>query len=126
MPLLDVADVLFDPDFADVFDVVRYAESVNERGRSVRSEMPLRNISGVIQNVSELSLQRLPDGARLANTIEIHTTFALTSGVGGQDADEVIFQGATYTVTDVADWSRYGVGYYRALCQMKDIEPAAV
>lgn len=126
MPLLDVSDVLSDPDFADTFDVIRYSESVDADGINNEAPAPIRGVSGVIQNVGEFSLQRLGDGARLASTIEIHTTFPLTAGTEVQGADEVAYQGALFTVTDVADWSRYGVGYYRAICEMKNLTPVAI
>lgn len=124
MPLLDVSDILSAPDFADTFDVTRFTKDVDADGVTVKRDASVRGVSGVIQNASELTLQRLADGSMLASTIEIHTTFPLTSGVDGQGADEIAYQGATYTVTDVADWSRYGAGFYRAICQMKDLRPA--
>jgi hypothetical protein len=76
-----------------------------------------------VQPASELTMQRLPDGTYIASTIEIWTTFPLTSGVEGQTADRIVYQSAEYTVTDVADWSRYGRGYIRALAQMSDMRP---
>lgn len=126
MPISGAFRILSSPRFADTFDVIRYADAVDKDGVNQSDPAPIQGISGVIQNASEMTLQRLADGARLANTIEIHTTFALTAGVEGQGADEVVFQGALYTVTDVADWSRYGAGFYRAICQMKDLEPVGV
>jgi len=126
VPLLDVSDLLSDPDFADTFDVIRYGDSVDDDGVGSEAPAPITGLTGVIQPASELSLQRLADGARLASTIEIHTTFPLTSGIDGQGADEVIYQNATYTVTDVADWTRFGVGYVRAIAQMKDLIPSEI
>lgn len=124
MPFLDVSDLLSDPDFADTFDVIRYGDSVDADGVATEAPAPITGLTGVIQPASELALQRLADGARLASTIEIHTTFRLTSGIEGQGADEVIYQNATYTVTDVADWTRYGAGFVRAIAQMKDLIPS--
>ena len=63
MPLLDVSDILADPDFADTFDVIRYGDSVDADGVGSEAPAPITGLTGVIQPASELSLQRLADGA---------------------------------------------------------------
>ena len=123
MPGLNLSFVLGLGLFKTTFDVIRATKGVDADGVTDQLEAPVAGVEGVVQPLKDMSLQRMPDGAMQSNTIEIHTTYRLTAGVEGQGADRVIWRGAEYTVTDVADWSQYGSGYVKALAQLSDLRP---
>ena len=64
-------------------------------------------------------LHRNADGSRIVGSITIHTIFRLSDGSAGQDADEVVWQGRTYTVVNVNDYSHFGRGFVCATCDLK-------
>jgi len=120
MPLLDVSDVLSDPDFATVFDVVRTTTAVSG-GRTVLQSQTTANVIGVVQPASTRELERLPEAERTRGAITIYTTFALNAGSAGFTADTVNWNGSSYTVMSVDDWSQFGAGYVKALAQKQSI-----
>lgn len=116
MPMLDVSDVLTDPDFGDVLEVKRTVQTVTEKGRSDVSEQTI-SIIGVVTSDRGDILDRLPDMRRVAGTIIVHTQFKLIASDGDIDADTITWAGKDYTVTDVNDYSRYGAGFVCAKCE---------
>ena len=114
MPLLDVSDVLADPDFATVFDVLRNATATSQ-GKTVLTPTTFSNIIGVVTPATSNELQRMPDTERMAGSITIRTVFRLTSGDAENTADIITWRGRQYTVESLQDWSEFGAGYVEAL-----------
>lgn len=118
MPQLDVSDVLLDPDFVDRSLVcVRQAQTVGDNGIAVdtQTSMPF---SGVVTNDTGNILIRQAQGEHITGSITVHTRFRLTDGSNSYSADQVVWNGATYTVSNVADWSTYGCGFVAATCDL--------
>jgi len=118
MPQLDVSDVLLDPDFIDKSLICnRMAQTVGNDGIAVDTptSMPF---SGVVTNDTGDILMREAQGERLEGSITIHSKFRLTDGTNSYSADQVVWLGATYTVTRVANWSTYGRGFVAATCDL--------
>lgn len=125
MPLQDVSDVLDDPDFADVFDVIRNLKTTSERGRTVLTPEPIaQNVVGVVQPSSSLNLQRLAEATRESGSITIWTRYGLSDGDGTEDAHIVVWHNSHWVVRQVDDWSRYGSGYLKAICDLVDLHGA--
>lgn len=122
MPLLDVSDVLLDPDFADTFTVYRQAVTVGNDGRSVRTETTYPAV-GVVTPDMWSTLQRAPEGSNVSETITVITQFRLTSSVDGSDADELVWNGKRYVVIAVGDCFRYGAGFIEASASLKGMAP---
>ena len=122
MPLLDVSDVLLDPDFSDTFTVYREAATVGADGRSVRTETTYSAV-GVVTPDMWSTLQRSPEGSNVSETITVITQFRLTSSVDGSDADEIVWNGKRYVVIAVGDCSRYGAGFIEASASLKGMSP---
>jgi hypothetical protein len=117
-PLLDVSDVLDDPDFQDTtLTVRRSVVTVGAHGRGEASEQSLPFAGVVIQNDSG-SLVRAPEGQYVRGSLTIYTRFPLTSGNDTMDADVVQWNGLDFTVVNPIDWSSYGAGYIAAECQL--------
>lgn len=122
MPLLDVSDVLTDPDFADTFTVYREAVTVGDNGRPTRTETTFSAV-GVVTPDMWSTLQRAPEGSNVSEIITVITQFRLTSSVDGSDADEIVWNGKRYVVIAVGDCTRYGAGFVEASASLKGMSP---
>lgn len=118
MPLLDVSDILLDPDFADLaLTVTRNAQTIGDNGRATVSQRSQR-FGGVVTQDAGTVFERFPDAARISGAILIHSTFKLRAAGQEYDADIVTdATGAKYTVKAIRDYSRYGAGFVVALCE---------
>ena len=117
MPFLDVSDILDDPIFRDdSLVLLRAMESVDADGIAQRA-VGETEFSGVVTSESGRNLQRTPDATRSLGGILVHTKTRLTEG------DEVRWNGLIYTVRTVDDYSRYGVGFVAAICDLKTVNP---
>src|SRR5437868_9537152 len=118
MALLDVSDVLLDPDFVDTSLVCERATiAVGDDGRSVASPANIP-FSGVVTSNNGDVLDRIAEGQRIKGSITIHTRFSLIEGGAGQDADVVQWRGRRYTVTNVNDYAHFGAGFVVAYCDL--------
>jgi hypothetical protein len=114
MPDIDVSELLFDPDIADVFDVVRRSEVVGADGRATVSPVRHRCIVGSVQATGDGGLQRRDDGQMMPRSISIVTVFRLRGPAPGFQPDQIIFDGVTYTVNEIMPMSRFGRGFIEA------------
>ncbi|MEE3504837.1 hypothetical protein QN399_00920 [Pseudomonas sp. 10C3] len=121
MALLDVTDVLLDPDFMDMgLACVRTTETVGDNGRPTTTTV--RSVfAGVITSDSGDILERLAGGERKKGSITIHTIFQLTSGFDNVTADTVTWRGNEYVVSNVNDYAHFGRGFVSATCDLKPL-----
>lgn len=120
MPLLDVSDILGDPDFADSAVVTRTTVTVDpQTGRTVETATGTP-ISVVVTSDKGQSLRRTPDAAVSDGSIIVHSIFRFTEGGNGFDADIVRWNGHDWTVVTTDDYSRYGAGFTCATCRLLD------
>lgn len=117
MALLDVSDVLEDPDFNDVFYRLIREQTVDEHGEASNTEQKKRCI-GVITSDSGDKITRKPDGSFVTGTITIHTKTQLKDGKDGFDADVVEWKKNRYNVILVNDYSHVGKGFVAATCEV--------
>jgi hypothetical protein len=117
MPLLDVAEILLDPDFVDSLVCARQTQTVDNDG--IATDTPVSTpFYGVVTNDTGDLLLRLAQGSHISGSITVHSQFLLQAGDDGQDADVVTWNGRQYTVSNVADWSRFGRGFTAATCDL--------
>ena len=125
MPLQDVTDVLYDPDFSDTFSLIRSEQLISSGGIATDGvPTTVANIIGVVVPDSGRALQRLGADQRVTDAIEIFTTYRLTTGNGQDEADRITWNGGNYVVVNVRDYSRFGVGFIEAVCDLTDVNPA--
>ena len=125
MPLLDVSDILGDPDFAQAPGAIvltRSTLTVDGHGRGQRTQIA-QPIPGVITSDSGDILDVIAEGKRIRGSSTLHTTFPLTAGDGATDADEIEWQARRYVVTGVNDYSTFGGGFVSATCELKQVSP---
>ncbi|MCA7959503.1 hypothetical protein LGM14_18555 [Burkholderia multivorans] len=121
MAFLDVSDVLLDPDFMDTGLICnRMTQTVDDHGRAQNS-VASTPFSAVVTSDKGDILHRNADGSRIIGSITLHTMFRLLDGSVGQDADEVVWAGRTYTVVNVNDYSHFGRGFVCATCDLKPL-----
>ena len=124
MPFLDVTDILFDPDFADTFDVAQQIETVDSTGMASTQENVTAGVSGVVVP-DRVYMKRQADGTYLSASITITTTFLLSAGAsGGRNADIVTWAGNRYVVMSIGDYSRFGAGFVTANCEIMPLSPS--
>ncbi|WP_186124219.1 hypothetical protein [Burkholderia gladioli] len=123
MALLDVTDVLLDPDFMDTGLICnRMTQTVDQGGRATNTITPIP-FAAVVTSDSGDILHRNADGSRIIGSITLHTPFRLRDGGPDQtaDADEIVWSDAPYTVVNVNDYSHYGHGFVCAKCDLKPL-----
>ncbi|WP_413702977.1 head-tail adaptor [Raoultella ornithinolytica] len=124
MPLLDVTEVLLDPDFVD-FSLVcrRQIQTTDDDNFPINTpqEIPF---TGVVTVDRSLEARRMAAGQNINGAILIVTQFRLTQGSKSinegpnLDADLVIYNGGLYRVTFVDPYTRYGAGFVQAHCEL--------
>lgn len=120
MARLDVSDVLLDPDFMDMLVCHRNAVVVGSNGRN-QTQSTATPFYGVVTTNSGFNMDRREDGTLIKGVINIHTQFALLSGDNGHIADEIEWQSKRYIVSQVLDNQHYGVGFVKAICELKPL-----
>lgn len=116
-PLLDVSDVLLDPDFCDATLVcIRNNESVSQQGRSVITTLELPFV-GVVTSERGDVLNRNAVSERIGGTIIVITQFSLREAGENNAADIVVWGGRQYTVVDANNYSTYGAGFMETVCE---------
>ncbi|MFJ6322264.1 MULTISPECIES: hypothetical protein [unclassified Rhizobium] len=125
MPLLDVTDVLSDPDFADAITVTRMVETVDTHGRGQLTPQQFPNVTAVVTAGQGDVLKYFPEMVNVRGAVLIHTTFRLTSASETTQADIVTWQGRDYQVTELNDWSTFGAGFIMAVGTVKQFTEAA-
>ncbi|CAI0906988.1 MULTISPECIES: head-tail adaptor [Serratia] len=124
MPLLDVTEVLLDPDFVD-FSLVcrRQIQTTDDDNFPINTpqEIPF---TGVVTVDRSLEARRMAAGQNINGAILIVTQFRLTQGRKSAadgpnlDADLVVYNGGLYRVTFVDPYTRYGAGFVQAHCEL--------
>ncbi|WP_446902999.1 hypothetical protein [Burkholderia sp. YIM B11467] len=123
MAQLDVVDVLLDPDFMDTGLVCnRMTQTIDVHGRALNTPAAIPFAAVVTSDKGDI-LHRNADGSRIVGSITLHTPLRLRDGGpdGTADADEIAWQGATYTVVNVNDYSHFGRGFVCATCDLKPL-----
>jgi hypothetical protein len=122
MPIIDVSELLSDPDFVQDFTVIRYTRSmVNGRVVDTSGSFPA---VGSIQPSSGATLRLLPEAERLGSFITVVTQTKLQPLTTTNAPDVVQWHGNNFRVRTVNDWSDYGQGFYSAVCEMTDMAVA--
>lgn len=122
MPTLDVTDVLLSSEFLDTTLVVtRNEQAVDEDGfpKNITTETPF---GGVVTVDRSLEARRMQAGQVINGAILIVTTYRLSSGNTGIDADIVTYRGRDYRVTFVDPYTAYGAGFVQAHCELQPFD----
>lgn len=116
MPLLDMTDVLLDPDFLDT-SLVRVTQTQVDAGHGrVTNAQVTTPFAGVVSMDAGAIMRRVPEGEYVTGSIMIYTLTRLGIKGDDKDADLVDWHGTRYRVQNVGDYSGYGAGFVWAIC----------
>ena len=122
MPLLDVTEVLFDPDFCDYsLTVTRRITVVDDDGFSTSQKTTLP-FSGVVTVDSSIEAQIRISGQTVSGRILIVTTERLMAGETDRIGDVVKYQNRDYLVKFVDPYTAYGAGFVQAHCELLPLD----
>lgn len=110
--MLNISDILDDPDFIVPLVLERRTEKMDEYGRASHEGTRLE-IMANIQPLSPKELERLPEADRNKELLVVYSR-SMIRGTGPGIAPDVIFwQGRPYEVSGVEAWP----GWWRATIQ---------
>lgn len=124
MALLDVTELLLDPDCVSTFDLERRTEYVGSNGRATIAFERFPDLVGSIQPISGKTLELFPDLARASDQIEIYTMSRLLVATYRTAGDMIVWQSRRYTVLAVRDFTNYGAGFVVAIAALRDLTQA--
>ena len=131
MPLLDMSDVLMDPDFLDMSLVChRQIQTRDDDNFPINTPQDIP-FAGVVTVDRSLEAKRMAAGQNINGAILIVTQFRLTQGQPATDdrdaldADIVTYNGRDYRVTFVDPYTSYGAGFVQAHCELQDFDGGA-
>jgi len=122
MPTLDVTDVLLSPEFLDTTLVVKRSEQTIDNDGFTQNTVTQTQFAGVVTVDRSLEAKRMQAGQVINGAILIVTTYRLTSGNTGVDADIVTYRGRDYRVTFVDPYTAYGAGFVQAHCELQPFD----
>lgn len=121
MALIDVSELLTDPDFTNTVTLIRRSSTVNSYGENVMVETS-STITAVVQGANAESLERVPEGARLSDLIDVYYKGALHAESPGGYADVIVWDGKRYQVFEVVeDFMNFGAGFTKAICKLEAV-----
>jgi galactose-6-phosphate isomerase len=125
MSQLDFSAVLTDPLFLDSYTVIRRTQLMSSSGIASTTNVSLPHIAGVVYPSDENDLKRLPDAQVMAKSLTVITNFTLygESEAAGFEfqPDLVVWNGDSFVVRLIEDWSNYGTGFIKAICTSIDL-----
>lgn len=125
-PMMDMSEALTDPVTLDSFTLYRRKQIVDIYGETKMSYDIQPNIRGVVTPASKNDLDRKADSQIQTKSIEIITRFAIrgesqTVGEIEYQPDVVVWNGDSFLVKRVDDFSNYGRGFVLVICESIDI-----
>lgn len=113
--MIDVAELMTDPDMAQPFQVERASGSFANEGEWAQTVATI-NMTGIVQPAKDAELQLLPEGARLGNVIAVYCAQELRiDDADAQRSDVVVWHGNPYRVVAAKHWSDHG--YWKVLAE---------
>lgn len=119
--MLDLSDLVVDPDLATTFTVLRRAQTVSSSGIASITVTTFTDVVGVV-TPEPVPLVLEPDYTHAQNSITILTQMKLYDPTTGFEADQIVWQGDTYQVRNASGWNQFG--YYQANCDMVNLTSA--
>jgi hypothetical protein len=118
MALIDVAELMTDPDFVDQMSIIHRAPTVNDLGENELVEKCVYTV-GSVQPTSGKTIQRLPEALRAANVKSFWIKGNIISSGDCKYPDILVFKNSRYQVQMVFDWTNWGQGWTEGVCVME-------
>lgn len=120
MALIDVTELLTDPDFVDEVQRERRVQSVTSKGRLAFTSAFDTIVASVQAAAPGDVLARFPDAGNPDAWVRVYTMTPLTAfdEAAGLYGDVLTWRGSRYQVRTTDDWLNYGAGYVKALARL--------
>ncbi len=115
MALIDVSDILLDPDFVDSIQIYRRLATVNDFGKTEITTTIIETV-GSVQPASAKTLSRLPDELRMEDVRSFYVKIPLLIDGTSTYPDIIVFGGARFQIRTAAPWLNFGNGWNEGLC----------
>lgn len=115
MAQVNVTELLSDPDFVDVIQLITRVPKVNSLGENLLEETVLTSI-GSVQPASGRAIMRLPEALRVANISSFWFKGTIIATAPGKYSSILTFKGQRYQVQTVLDWTNWGAGWCEGTC----------
>lgn len=120
MAMLDVSDILLDPELTDLVTLIHRQSNVNGHGENELTETVVPNVRMCVQGAGPEALERVPDAARLTDIITVYYRGELIAESPGGYCDVIVWKGRRYQVKVIPNnFSNYGAGYTMADCLLE-------
>ena len=118
MALIDVSELLSDPDFLNYGLVCeRNLLEIGVDGVARKTTKLIKFNAVVTPDTGEI-LDRTGEGERIKGRITIHTSFRLLDGAEGGTADIVRWDSKRFTVSNISNNMNWGRGFVSASCDV--------
>jgi hypothetical protein len=121
--MIDVSELINDPDFCQAFTVTRKA-GVFMNGDFVMAQTSPLPFTGVIEPMNTRDMAMFPEGDTLKGMINVYTLLPIFPTMlnpqtrdAGTFSDEITWQGEQYKVVQVQNFSDFG--YYKSAASRK-------
>jgi hypothetical protein len=117
MALIDVSEIVSDPDFAQPFVIKRSNGSWQLGGW--QDTITTVNSYGAQQPATAQDLKEIPEGDRILGSVKVWSTqpmYVTRRGTGPNDgglSDIIVWQGEDYRIAGILPWNENG--YYKAI-----------
>lgn len=115
MGLIDVTELLSDPDFVDPVTIIKRSPTIDQFGDNTLSEQGFPTW-GSVQSIDGKTLQRLPDQYRVANVKHFFVKGTIVSDGSCKYPDILVSNGVRYAVQVIFDWTNWGAGWCEGTC----------
>lgn len=114
-PLLDVSELMTDPDFVGPMRQISRRSISNSYGQNIITESSVDTV-GSVQPITGREIQRIPEAMRVANMMSFWIKGVIVAVAPGKYSDILVFEGVRFQVMTTNDWSTWGAGYTEGMC----------
>mgnify|MGYP003385241070 CR=1 FL=1 len=126
MANLDLTELLTDPDFIDSVTVTRIGQTVDGHGMVVQATTIYDDVAMAVQPATGRVLEMFPDLERASDSIVVYTEFMLSGVTDTTQADQIEWNGKSYTVQSINDYSNFASGWIMAACTLRSLAARSV
>lgn len=111
MALIDVSELLLDPDFVNPIQIIRRTSSVNSMGENVIDSETVIDTFGSVQPAKYKDIQRLPEALRIEDVRSFYVKMEILQDGTSVYPDLIVWGGERFAVKTCAPWLNFGQGW---------------
>lgn len=114
MALVDVSELLLDPDFVNAMSLIHRVPTISTYGQQTLAETTIVTI-GVAEPSSGRDLQRLSEALRVKDVYTFWIKAQIVADGTSAYPDLILFNGSRYAVQIILDWMNWGPGWCQCI-----------